>query len=303
MRDSPEPDVKRPRTCHGYAAWPVSTVPVPLDQGEQKTCVHHAVATATAQGLLSKNGIVIMAERLAEKFEDHVPGWQGLTIAKFCDKWNEHCSSIWIKNVDSSERYNLRLEASDPIVDIGAAYEKLEQVRGVLMLVCAVKHGNIASHAVTVDMPYRARPNMRAINSWGAVHPVIDVTPATFQYATLIEPVVVTWAKGGGAVRTTAYKCTTAYHEMKEQEPQEQEDEDPQKKEEQEEKIVTEAGGMQLHLSRKSQTGYLGVYPDKNRFKAQYGSGSGGTMVHLGNFETAVEAAVAYAKHAWDAAP
>ena len=217
MRDSSEPDVKRPKTRHSHAVWPVSTVPTPLDQGVQKTCVHHAVATATAQGLLAKNGIVITAERLAEKFEVLVPGWQGLTIAEFCEQWNEHCSSTWIKNVDSSERYNLRLEASDPIADMEVAYEKLEQVRGVLMLVCAVKHGKIRSHAVTVDMPYRAKPNMRAINSWGASHPVIDVTRATFQYAVLIDPVVATWAKGGGFVRTSAYKCTTAYDEMKEQ--------------------------------------------------------------------------------------
>ena len=209
-----EPDTKRPRLCSGDSV-PISTIAAPLDQGTQKTCVPHAFATAAAQGLLAKHGIVVDPEKLAEKFEERVESWQGMPIVDFCEKWNATRSSIWIKNCDNRERYKLRLDASDPINDIVVAYEKLEKARGVLNLVCAVKHGRVKSHAVTADMPYRAKPKMRAINSWGAVDAVIDVTPTSFQCALLIEPVVEAWARDGGAEKSTAYRCTTAYMEMK----------------------------------------------------------------------------------------
>lgn len=223
--------VKRPRHSHGLAA---STVPVPLDQGAQKTCVQHAVASAAAQGLLAKNGIYVHAEKLAEKFEDNVGEWQGLSIVDFCERWNVQSSSIWVKNVDNTERYQLRLEVSEPITDIDAAYEKLEHVRGVLMLVCAVTYGRIKSHAVTADFPSRVRPNMRAVNSWGSLNTVIDVTCANFQYAVLVEPVVEAWARGGGRERTTAYNFTTEYKELKKQEQEQQEGKDDDGEEEEE---------------------------------------------------------------------
>ena len=54
---------------------------------------------------------------------------------------------------------------------------------------------------------------------------------------------------------------------------------------------VTEADGMSLYLSSSNATGYTGVIPDNNRFKAQ--RRVDGKTVHLGMFDTAVEAAVA----------
>jgi len=64
---------------------------------------------------------------------------------------------------------------------------------------------------------------------------------------------------------------------------------------------VAEAEGMRLHLSSSSSTGYKGVYKgdrgNSGRFRAQtYRSGPGGENCHLGFFDTAVEAAVAYAR-------
>ncbi|EOD41433.1 hypothetical protein EMIHUDRAFT_448797 [Emiliania huxleyi CCMP1516] len=58
--------------------------------------------------------------------------------------------------------------------------------------------------------------------------------------------------------------------------------------------LVTEAEGLQLHLSSSTSTGYSGVRADRSRFKAQ--RRVGGRMVYLGSFATAVEAAVAYAR-------
>ena len=53
--------------------------------------------------------------------------------------------------------------------------------------------------------------------------------------------------------------------------------------------------GYTLPRSRKSSTGYLGVYPHNGRFTAEHEIG--GTRVKLGSYGSAVEAAMARAKH------
>ncbi|EOD17984.1 hypothetical protein EMIHUDRAFT_195991 [Emiliania huxleyi CCMP1516] len=59
--------------------------------------------------------------------------------------------------------------------------------------------------------------------------------------------------------------------------------------------VATEAEGLQLHLSSSGSTGYRGVYDhDSGRFQAK--RRVDGKEVHLGTFDTAVEAAVAYAR-------
>ena len=55
------------------------------------------------------------------------------------------------------------------------------------------------------------------------------------------------------------------------------------------------ATALQLHRSRKSSTGYLGVTADGSRFKAQHRSG--GKIIHLGSYAAAVEAAEAIATY------
>jgi len=59
---------------------------------------------------------------------------------------------------------------------------------------------------------------------------------------------------------------------------------------------VAEAEGLRLHLSVGSSTGYKGVRKDgqSGRFKAEHWSG--GRYVSFGKFDTAVDAAVAYAR-------
>ena len=60
--------------------------------------------------------------------------------------------------------------------------------------------------------------------------------------------------------------------------------------------VVEEAAGMRLHLAnRDSSTGYRGVRPHQGRFQAK--RQVDGKHTYLGMFDTAVEAAVAYAKH------
>ena len=53
--------------------------------------------------------------------------------------------------------------------------------------------------------------------------------------------------------------------------------------------------GYRLHLSDRSSTGYVGVALNQGRYQAR--QKSGGKCTNLGRYDTAVEAAVAYAKH------
>ena len=55
--------------------------------------------------------------------------------------------------------------------------------------------------------------------------------------------------------------------------------------------LVTEAEGLRLHMSSKTATGYMGVFPtDSGRFKAE------ARLSNLGTFDSAVEAAAAVAR-------
>ena len=71
-------------------------------------------------------------------------------------------------------------------------------------------------------------------------------------------------------------------------------DEQDQDDESEEEEIVEQAEGLQLHLSSKSATGYKGVRRQNNSY---YAHSTGSEKTYLGSFGTAVEAAVAYARH------
>ena len=60
--------------------------------------------------------------------------------------------------------------------------------------------------------------------------------------------------------------------------------------------VAAEAHGWKLHLSSRSRTGYRGVYRKaEDRYQAE--CSADGKNKHLGHFPTAVDAAVAYAKH------
>jgi hypothetical protein len=60
--------------------------------------------------------------------------------------------------------------------------------------------------------------------------------------------------------------------------------------------VATEAEGWRLHLSSRCQSGYRGVrMQPSGRFRAM--TQAGGNVVYLGQFDSAMEAAVAYARH------
>ena len=76
------------------------------------------------------------------------------------------------------------------------------------------------------------------------------------------------------------------------QEDEEDEDEDEEEEAAHYGELVTEAEGYQLFLSSKNACGYKGVWKTRGgRFEARKGN------VYIGMYDTALEAAVGYAKH------
>ena len=65
--------------------------------------------------------------------------------------------------------------------------------------------------------------------------------------------------------------------------------------------VATEAEGLRLHLSSSSSTGYKNVFKDGSRFKVEHRVD--GRQVRVGSFDTAVEAAVAYARAVGEEGP
>lgn len=59
--------------------------------------------------------------------------------------------------------------------------------------------------------------------------------------------------------------------------------------------LPSESQGIELHKRRKLASGYLGVYKDKSRFQARLGHN--GKQISLGQFDSAVDAAVAVARY------
>ena len=74
-----------------------------------------------------------------------------------------------------------------------------------------------------------------------------------------------------------------------------EEDEEEEDDDDDESTVEEEAEGMRLYLSERTATGYCGVFPDKRRFRAVHQIN--GKKTSLGTFATAVQGAVAYAKH------
>ena len=99
--------------------------------------------------------------------------------------------------------------------------------------------------------------------------------------------------------RATAARRGGGDEEDKEEDEEKDDEEKDDDEEEEEEdddddEMVTQSDGVLLYLSRKSRTGYRGVRQEGSRFRAE------SRGVSLGTYDTAVEAAAAYAKQQSD---
>ena len=285
-------------------------MPLPTNQGEQNTCAHWAVAQAISQGIAMRYGKILDVDQVALVMEQHVPAWRdGISVDQLCSKWNEVCNDKWLTTAgDRTERFHVQLESPLVIEDMTEAHKQLERVHGIRLLVCAVKWGARGSHAVVADMPYfdeGGQPGMRAVNSHGyQSRPFVEINDklcnmhGQFQFAVMFKPTIIGWEVLGNQTRRVipnelpSYKAKEAAAVMVEEGMEEEEEQ------EQEPNVdhVTDSEGFQLHLSRKSSTGYTGVFLRGARFQAKYWDKVNSTEVCIGSYGTPVEAAVAYAK-------
>ena len=167
---------------------------MPLNQGQAGTCVGYAFAAAVSQNLLAKYGVPVDAEMLAVKVKTLCPCWNGSLPAKMCAEWNaKHKEQgAYLEDIDKSAQYSIHVDC-EKLADIEKTYEKMKRVEGTMTLVCVIKTDTAGHklHAVALTNAYRDKPNMKAINSWGANKALMEVTRENFDSAFLVVPAIV----------------------------------------------------------------------------------------------------------------
>ena len=167
---------------------------MPLNQGQAGTCAAYAFAAAGSQNLLAKYGVPVDADKIADKVKTLCPCWNGHWPDKMCAEWNaKHKEQgAYLEDIDKSAQYSIHV-ACEKLADIEKTYEKMKRVEGTMTLVCVIKTDTAGHklHAVALTGAYRGKPNMKAINSWGANKALMDVTRENFHSAFLVVPGIV----------------------------------------------------------------------------------------------------------------
>ena len=183
---------------------------MPMNQGKQGTCVGYAFSNTLAHNLLGKYAVPISPEKLVEKVKTLCPCWDGHNIDKMCDEWNaKHTDTgARLENQDQDGKLYVVKVQYTRIDNIEEAYDLLRRTQGVLhmMAVISTQEDGHGLHAVMLSMPFRKRPEMQAINSWGAVQALIEVNRANFKYAVTVDPEIKTVRNGAIPALTRGYR-------------------------------------------------------------------------------------------------
>ena len=167
---------------------------MPMNQGQAGTCVGYAFAAAVSQNLLAKYGVPVHAEKIADKVKTLCVCWDGHWPDKMCAEWNAKHKEpgSYLEDVDKSAQYSINV-ACEQLTDIEKTYEKMKHVQGTMTLICVIKTdaAGHSLHAVALTNAYRDKPNMYAINSWGASKALLDVTRENFHSAFVVMPGIV----------------------------------------------------------------------------------------------------------------
>ena len=151
----------------------------------------YAFAAAVSHNLLAKYGVPVEPEKLADKVKTLCPCWNGHWPDKMCAEWNaKHKEQgAYLEDIDKSAQYSIKVDCKK-LADIEKTYEKMKRVEGTMTLVCVIKTDTAGHklHAVALTGAYRGKPNMKAINSWGAKKALMDVTRENFHSAFLVVP-------------------------------------------------------------------------------------------------------------------
>jgi hypothetical protein len=182
---------------------------LPLNQGKWGTCTAHAFAHAVSSGLMGKYDVPIEREKIVEMLKQQPETarvWEGLDIKAICVGWNQimEKTHIWIDDTNKTNRYKFKVTSKicssttefvvDQIDNINDVYQELSifQAAEIQILTHITIPGGRGHthHAVSAFRVYDTAPNMRAMNSWGAVEPTLDVTRENFVKCIFLNVVV-----------------------------------------------------------------------------------------------------------------
>jgi hypothetical protein len=172
---------------------------LPLDQGKWGTCAAHAFAHAVSSDLME---IVEMLKQQPETARV----WEGIDIKTICVGWNRimRKSHIWIDDTKRTNRYKFKVTSKicsstrkcvvNQIENINDAYQQLFIFQAadiqVLTHITIPDDRDHGHHAVSAFRTYDAAPKMRAMNSWGANQPTLNITRENFVKCIFLNAVV-----------------------------------------------------------------------------------------------------------------
>jgi hypothetical protein len=188
----------------------------PLNQGSFRTCVGHAFSKCLVDGVLCKYAVPLQIESVLAQVKASCPCWEGAHLEPLSNQWNDNVATntgLYFPDTDNACRYRVSVDVRR-IETIEEAYAETQKIESILLLlVCITTDTNgHGLHAVAVDMPYNKPNEMRALNSWGATHTFMDVTPANFRYAVALDPIII--EKKMGRQEQGIPGVTRGYQEM-----------------------------------------------------------------------------------------
>ncbi|OEU10701.1 hypothetical protein FRACYDRAFT_246453 [Fragilariopsis cylindrus CCMP1102] len=188
---------------------------LPLDQGGWGTCAAYAFANAVSSGLMGKYDVPIEREEIVGMLKQQPETArvrEGIDIKAICVGWNQIMEKphIWIDDTNKTKSYKFKVTskicssttefAVDQIENINDAYQQLSIFQAaeiqILTHIIIPDHPDHGGHAVSAFRTYDAfrtndaAPKMRAMNSWGANQPTLNVTRENFVKCILLNVVI-----------------------------------------------------------------------------------------------------------------
>jgi len=179
----------------------IKTSPTPLNQGNQGTCVPNAVTQIVVGIVKTKYGVPLNENNVLELMKDRVGKFAGTTEEKVCKCWNKKPPRI--EDIDKSNVYQFEITTTE-VSDFEEAYESIGKFRGTCsasMEYDKGEHAVAAFDAYARPFPLGGTTFIRAVNSWGASHPYIDISPRKFLRAWVFDVNIICKECDGKSVR------------------------------------------------------------------------------------------------------
>ena len=83
---------------------------IPMNQGRSGTCASYAFATAVAQSIMGKYGVVLDRKEIKASLLAHSGNYDGADPLNTLHDWNKSCSKLRIPDIDSGKWYKIKIK-------------------------------------------------------------------------------------------------------------------------------------------------------------------------------------------------